>query len=118
MSPAQLLAAARSMVDDASEATEGVWSRAAAHLARQSLESGMKIRLSKQIPWVEEQSFHVQLLCLHDVATRDVAERAAYVWAALSRATHHHGYELPPTAPSLRAWIDAVAEVIDGLGVE
>jgi hypothetical protein len=32
----------------------------------------------------------------------EAAGRAAYLWWALSRAGHHHGYELAPTAGELR----------------
>lgn len=115
MSPADTLAAARRLVDSASEGTAGLWARAAAILARQALETAIKIRLAKKIPGVEDVCFRVQLLCLFDSADEGVAGRAGYAWSTLSRATHHQGYELPPTAASLRQWISDVERLLDEL---
>lgn len=99
MSPRELLAAAARLVDRADESTRGVWARAAAICARQALELELARRLP---PGVQAAPFATQLL-VYRVIGGDA--NAAYVWAALSRACHHQGYELPPTAMALRGWI-------------
>jgi hypothetical protein len=54
-----------------------------------------------------------QLLCLPGfLADHELAGRAAHAWSALTRACHHHPYELPPTAEELNRWFDAVEAVI------
>ena len=35
-------------------------------------------------------------------------------WGALSRACHHHPYELAPTAGELSGWIEAVEAFANG----
>ena len=42
-----------------------------------------------------------------------LAQRAHVVWSALSRACHHHVYELAPTREELQAWREAVQEVVE-----
>lgn len=42
----------------------------------------------------------------------EVAARASYTWAALSSASHHHGYELRPTIEALRDWLEAVEKFL------
>jgi hypothetical protein len=42
---------------------------------------------------------------------QEAARDASYAWSALSRACHHHAYELPPTASELRALIDLTRRV-------
>ena len=57
--------------------------------------------------------FTAQLLALQMVHDDpELAGRVAYAWAALSRATHHHGYELPATASALRSWMAVVGELV------
>jgi hypothetical protein len=116
VSPEELLEAAERLVREASSETSGMWPRAAALLARQALETAMKIRISTRIGRVEELSFQSQLLCLHDFTDADTARRTAAVWSALTTATHHHGYELPPTAAALEGWLDAARGLVRGLG--
>ena len=65
----------------------------------------------RRAPEIAQASARAQLLCLRSYLRRnDVAERVPFVWSALSRACHHHAYELPPTAPELEAWIETVEE--------
>ncbi|MBX3271680.1 MAG: hypothetical protein KF729_15545 [Sandaracinaceae bacterium] len=118
MTPRALLAQARELVERPVPGTEGLWARAAAHLARQALESAMRVRLARRTHRIEEVSFRVQLLCLTLECDAAAAAQAAYAWSALSTALHHHGYELPPTARSLRAWVDAVERVVERLDRE
>lgn len=113
MSPRELLAAARRLVDEPEPSTRGLWARAAALLARQALESQTQITLAKQAADLRKANWRAQLLCLQGVTDEHIARRAYQTWAALSAATHHHGYELPPSAASLRGWMHTVEELLD-----
>ena len=54
-----------------------------------------------------------QLLCLpHYLGDEELAERASYAWAGLSRACHQHPYELPPTSAELLGWLGTVEELV------
>ena len=113
MTPTQLLTAARRLLDEPSVETEGVWARTCAVLTRQALEQAVAVKLSQHVGSLERVNFRAQLLCVHGVTSDEqVAAKAYYVWAALSRALHHGGYELPPTAPALRGWLEVVEEVV------
>jgi hypothetical protein len=113
MTPDQLLDAARMMVRRPRPGTAGLWSRAAALLGRQALEAQLDQLWSRTAPGIERASTNCQLLCLPAfLADRGLAGRAAHAWAALTRACHHHPYELPPTAEELERWLDAVEAVI------
>ena len=109
----ELLAAARSLADRPLGDTRGLWPRAAVLLARQSLEVAMKTYWSAKAPGVEESPMRAQLLCLGPwISNEPLARRAHHVWGALSRASHHHPYELTPTRDELIIWCDMVLEVI------
>lgn len=114
MNATELLAAARELVDRADAATAGMWPRAAALLARQSLEAAMaELWLAKQ-PAVGSCSMRAQLLSLSTALTAPSAvRRARHAYSVLSRACHHFAYELAPSADELRAWIDEVEHVIE-----
>lgn len=43
----------------------------------------------------------------------DVVLQAEYAWNALSRACHHHAFELTPSGSEVRHVIDLVAALID-----
>ena len=105
MSPADLLAAARSLSRRREPDLSGRWPRAAAILARQALEQGLddywKIR-KPQIADVRAQ--HPKLLCLPTYLDSPAARSASHVWVELSHACHHHAYDLPPTTEELDAW--------------
>src|ERR1700734_1117080 len=114
MTAEELLAAARRLVERPDAVTDGVWPRAAALLARQALEVAMAA------PWaarphsigLSECSMRSQLLCLTDCLDKDTATRAAYLFAALSRACHYHSYELAPTATELTRWLNETAQLV------
>ena len=56
-----------------------------------------------------------QLLCLTAYLDPSTASRAAYLFAALSRACHYHPYELAPTAAELTSWLDQAAQIVTQL---
>ncbi len=110
--PSELLAAARRLLDQPADATAGLWPRAAALLARQALEGQLAHLLDAEAPGASAAPFTTQLLVLRSIHPNpDLAARVAYAWNALSRATHHHGYELPPTAVALRSWISTIEDL-------
>ena len=68
----------------------------------------MAVKLSQHVGSLERVNFRAQLLCVHGVTSDEqAAAKAYYVWAALSHALHHGGYELPPSAPALRGCHDS-----------
>jgi len=109
-----LLAAARGLVEDPDAGTAGVWPRAAALLARQALEQAMAGLWAWQpeAAGLSGGTMRSQLLCLTAYVDEDVATRAAYLSAALSRACHYHPYELAPTASELTRWLNETADLV------
>ena len=111
--PESLLAAARELVEQPRGATTGLWPRAAALLARRALEDALDALWARRAPGLERASARAQLTCLPDyLPDRELAAETAYAWAALSRACHHHAYELGPTAEELRAHFAAVERLL------
>jgi len=57
------------------------------------------------------------LLCLPSYLGDDaLAGRVSYAWVGLSRACHHHAYELPPSSSEIENWIGIVEELIGTVG--
>lgn len=111
---AELLAAARDLVNRADAATASLWPRAAAFLARQALETAMTGLWLAKLPALARCSMRAQLLSLLTaVAEPSAARRARHAYSVLSRACHHFAYDLAPTADELRTWIDEVDHVIN-----
>jgi hypothetical protein len=114
MNPTDLLQVATKLVDTTAGETSGLWSRAAAMLARQALEGALREFLRDEAPGAHEAPFKTQLLLLRALhQDKELAARTAYAWGALTRATHHQGYELGATAEELRAWIETVRTFVD-----
>jgi hypothetical protein len=114
MTPPELLAAAKDLMQRPDTLITGTWPRAAALLARQALEVAMgELWASKrQAAGMPRSSMRSQLLCLTAYLDPGTASRAAYLHAALSHACHYHPYELPPTAAELTGWLDQAAHVV------
>lgn len=110
---AQLVAAARDLLERASPMTAGLWPRAAALLARNALEMGVdEYWTRKRIP-LEPCPTFTQLLCLREYLDDvDLAGRVHHAWNALSRACHQHPYELAPTAGELEGLFETVSEFL------
>ncbi|MDE0168719.1 MAG: hypothetical protein OXS29_04290 [bacterium] len=102
---ADLLDHARSLIER-QEGSEGVWPRAAALLTRQVLEDALDRLWLAIHPGVASASRATQLTCLGLMITdAGLVADARSAWASLSRACHHHHYELGPTAAELERWI-------------
>jgi hypothetical protein len=55
-----------------------------------------------------------QLICLRTyLENPGLSARSGHAWSALSRACHHHPYELAPTSGELESWLSAVRELIE-----
>jgi hypothetical protein len=117
--PAAVVTAARGLLRRRDPKTAGIWPRGAALLARQALEEALDAWWRRRAPGLEQCSTRAQLLCLPDYLRRsDLAEQIAYAWSGLSRACHHHAYELPPTAAELESWIGTVEVLVNLVRVE
>ena len=114
MTPEATLAAAQRLLDRKDAKTAGIWPRAAALLARQALEQGIEAYWRKRGVALDRLSTRPQLICLSRyLGDKDLAGRAAHAWSSLTRACHHHPYELAPTAPELGSWLSVVGELVE-----
>lgn len=108
-----LLGLAEALLLRADPELVGIWPRASAMLARQSLELALETLWRRRAPGLELCSLRAQLLCLaaylNDGA---LAADATHAWGALSRACHHHPYELPPTERELRRLMETVGVLL------
>lgn len=84
------------------------WSRSAAFLARRALEDCVRHVIERRWGKILRPTFAAQLIVLRELVKPETAREIAWVWTALSSATHAHAYELPPTGAELLRWIDAV----------
>lgn len=94
----------------------GVWPRAAALLARQALEDALDRLWTVVHPAMKQSSRRTQMICLGMLLKDEalIADVRA-VWSSLSRACHHHHYELAPTAPELEGWIQQTEHLLTAL---
>jgi len=109
-----LLARARDLLEQPDPATAGIWPRATALLTRHVLEAALDDLWRRRAPGVELCSARAQLLCLPAYlhGAEALAERVSYAWVGLSRASHQHAYELPPTSTELIGWIEIVEQLV------
>ena len=107
--PETLIATGRRFIDTDAWHLSYWWSRAAAMMARQAMELSLEQFWSAHAPGARQASGRAQFLALHalDVPAAVVAE-GHVTWSALSRACHHHPYDLSPTRNELAGWLDAV----------
>lgn len=111
-----LLGGARQLLQRGDAATAGLWPRAAALLTRQALERALDGWWAAQGTPLDGCSARAKLICLcarHEDPA--LAARVAHAWQALSRACHHHPYELPPTARELERWMATVERFGEGV---
>jgi len=104
---------ARGLLGRADPETAGLWPRASALLARRAVEATVHRLWEHRSLDLRGCSMRVQLIFLRVyLGDADLAARAGHAWSALSRACHHHAYELAPTAAELRVWLAVVEELI------
>jgi hypothetical protein len=115
----EILAAARRLVEDHPPSLAGCWPRAVALLARQALETAVLDAFMVRGVDMTDVSNRAQLLCLGEYTDDDdLAADVRLAWWTLSRACHHHPYELAPTAGELLAWIATVDRLVTALAYE
>jgi hypothetical protein len=82
---------------------DGVRVRCGAWLLRTTLERAVVTLVCADDEEVT-RSMHALLLRLPKHVGQDLAADTAQLWHALRRASHHHDYEIAPTADELRGW--------------
>lgn len=105
------------MLDEPDPSTVSAWARAAALLARQALEAALASFWRARVPGVESLNMRAQLNCARVYLPAATAADLSYAWHALSRATHHHPYELDPTREELNTLLvhsGAIVQVLAG----
>jgi hypothetical protein len=115
MTQTDLLAEADRLLTTVVPGTRGRWPRACAWLTRLALEQALDEYWSRILPEAVNCGVRPQLLMLPQYAGANTAAQAAEAWYGLARATHHHAYDLPPTAAELRRWHDLVEIVVTRL---
>jgi hypothetical protein len=96
--------------------TAGWWPKACACLLRLALEAGIDTFSRQTNPPVAAcGSRRAKLLMMRRHKNRNIVRRASYAWATLSQATHHHCYELAPTAAELRRLHTEVSTILNDL---
>jgi len=111
--PSELLDTADDLLRRADPATAGLWPRASALLALHALEASLRRLWERHTLELQGCSMRTQLICLRSyLEDAPLAARAGHAWSALSRACHHHPYELAPTAGELQAWFSVVKDLI------
>ena len=86
-------------------------SRGAALLGRAALEEALFGLFGE----LRQLSGRAMFLVLPNVFPREPARRAAFAWGRLSAASHHHAYEMPPTAEELDLILDTVHDVLEAV---
>lgn len=89
-----------------------LWARCSTWLIRLALENALDDLWRSRKPELVECSTRAQLLALAKFRDEDVARRVAELWYTLSRAAHHHAYELAPTGREIRGWLDEARTLI------
>lgn len=114
MTPVEALEAAQRLLERPSGKTAGLWPRAAALLARQALEESIDEYWKSKGVDLGACAMRPQLLCLpRYLDDEELALDVGHAWGALTRACHHHPYELPPTAPELSRWMATTRRLIE-----
>ncbi|GAA1980012.1 hypothetical protein GCM10009817_20860 [Terrabacter lapilli] len=107
---------ALSLLDQAQAVLEGATSgknRIACWIARAALEEAVRDRLRQRGRPPGGGSMRSLLTCF-EVAFGDdprLIDDAEYSWAGLSRACHHHAFELAPTGQEAQRLIEAARRV-------
>lgn len=115
--PRGLLEAADSLLGREDPATAGLWPRASAILGLEALEATLQRLWKSRGLDLQGCTMRAQLICLRRyLDDGSLAARSGHAWSALSRACHHHPYELAPTAAELGSWLSVVGDLVEAVG--
>ena len=104
----ELLALCRTLVGTDDWATSYWWGRAAAVLARQAVELSLEEFWSQRSLPMRHASARGQFLALRLYVLDDRGRSEGHAtWSLLSRACHHHPYDLQPSRDEVLGWIEA-----------
>jgi hypothetical protein len=112
MSPRQLLDTASGLLTQPSPSMRRCWPRACASLTRVALEQALREYWQWKASSLVGRPMRHQLLALLVFADTEIAAISLSARHGLSRAVHHHTYELPPTAAELEGWNHDVATLL------
>ncbi|BCL16063.1 hypothetical protein [Micromonospora sagamiensis] len=115
MTPQHLLDQAADLLVNPRPSMRRCWQRGSACLTRVALEQGMRDYWSTIDVNVGRCRMSRQLLALRAFAGDETALIARTAWHGLSRAMHHHTYELAPTLAELRGWHRDVTDLLPRL---
>jgi hypothetical protein len=115
--PLRRLAVADQLLRNPELIEDGAWPRACTWLIRLALEHAMDDYWQRRRPEVACVPRRAQLLTLTRTVDPELGLRCTQLWHALSRAAHHHAYELSPTSAELRGWHRGVYEAAASLAV-
>ncbi len=115
MSPQKYLDAAGELLIQPPSSMRRCWQRGSACLTRLALEQGLRHYWKQVAPSVADRPMRHQLLVLPTFAGAGAASRARTAWHGLSRAMHHHTYELAPTVAELHGWHQDVTALLPQL---
>ena len=117
MTPQQLLQTAGQLLVAPPVSMRRCWQRGCAALTRLALEQGLQRYWQRTAAGIAHLPMRHQLLALalDRFAGPEPARTAGAVWHGLSRAMHHHTYELPPTTAELQNWHGDVARLLTAL---
>jgi hypothetical protein len=111
MTPDELLSEADRLLTTVVPGSRGRWPRCCAWLIRLALEQSLDEYWARVLPDAAACGMRAQLLLLPRYVDADTVENAAEAWLGLARVTHHHAYDLAPTAAELRRWHELVTSI-------
>lgn len=112
----QLLVACRVLLTRDDWALSHWWSRGAAHLARQAMEALLDEFWDMEVASMTRAPTRAKFLALHVYVHDTSLVRDGYAtWSRLSRACHHHPYDLAPTIGEVQGLVAAAGAFCDGL---
>lgn len=98
------------LLNDSWDKAEGWWPRAVSWLLRIQLEQDLEVFWAAVEPTARSVPARAQLLLLSTYVPEKDAQHVRSVWASLSRAGHHHAFELAPSKAELAGWMEEVQE--------
>lgn len=103
-----LLAMARTVLDDSPRSLRVDRTAAAALLVRQALEVAVGQVWADRVPEMAATTDRAQQITLAFYVDSDLGDQVSWAWARLSHLCHHTAYEMPPSVAEVRDLIDVV----------